>query len=147
MKSELGPPAPVVTGRRKAALAGDERIRFVAIGAWNTLAGYLIFVVIHLLAGDGLGPALTLLVSYCFALPQSFVTQRLLVFRTRGPWTRQFCRFTAANSIIFFANLMLLPLAVSATKVDAAIVQAALVAFFTVASYLAHKHFSFASLK
>ena len=129
------------------AWAGDERIRFLAIGAWNTLAGYLIFVVIHLLAGAWLGPALTLVVSYCFALPQSFLTQRLLVFRTRGRWIRQFFRFTAANSIIFFANLMLLPLAVSVTQLDAAIVQAALVAFFTVASYLAHKHFSFASPK
>lgn len=126
-------------------LLANERIRFLAVGAWNTLAGYLIFVLSHGVIGERAGPLVTLIVSYLFAIPHSFVTQRFLVFRSKGAWGPQFLRFVLANSSIFGANLILLPLAVALTSTDARIVQATLVVLLTVASYLAHKHFSFST--
>lgn len=126
-------------------LTGDERLRFMAVGAWNTLIGYLLFVAVHFLAGERIGPNWTLVLSYCLALPHSFVTQRLLVFGNSGPWRRQLPKFAAANSVIFVSNLVLLSLASTYLTTNVALVQGVLVALLTVASYLAHKYFSFAS--
>jgi putative flippase GtrA len=126
-------------------ITGDERIRFMAVGAWNTIVGYLFFILMHCLAGERIGPNWTLVLSYCLALPHSFITQRLLVFGNTGPWLRQFPKFITANSVIFVSNLILLSLASTYLMANIALVQGVLVAFLTVASYLAHKHFSFAS--
>lgn len=126
-------------------LAGDDRLRFIAVGGWNTLIGYLLFIAVHFFAGTRIGPSLTLVFSYCLALPHSFLTQRLLVFGNTGPWLRQFPKFIAANSVIFAANLTLLSLASTYMTKNIALAQGVLVVILTLASYLAHKYFSFAS--
>jgi len=124
-------------------LLESERIRFLAVGSWNTLVGYLCFLLCYWLMGNRMGPFGTLVASYCFAIPHSYLTQRLLVFRSRGPWMTEFFRFLLANSTIFAANLILLPLIVKLTYIDERWVQAMLVVVLTVMSYLAHRHYSF----
>lgn len=120
-----------------------EKTRFLVVGAWNTAVGYLAFVMVHLMFGEMLGPSLTLVLAYCLALPHSFVTQRVFAFQARGPWRSQLARFALANSIIFAANLVFLPVAVSASGADPLVMQAVFVAVSTVLSFLAHKFFSF----
>jgi len=122
----------------------DQRIRFRIVGAWNTLAGYLIFVGIHILIGSKFGNAAVVVVAYALALPLSFLMQKLFVFQSDGAWLKQFGRFVAANSLVFVANLLFLPLFVKITGVDVLVSQALFVLASTVISYLAHKHFSFA---
>ncbi|QSX73634.1 GtrA family protein [Lysobacter arenosi] len=123
--------------------ASSEKGRFLIVGGWNTFAGYLIFAAVHLLVGASLGPTGTLVLAYCIALPQSFITQRLFVFRKRGQWRDQFGRFALSNSIIFASNLAFLPPAVRMTGTDPLAVQAVFVVVSTVASYFIHKHYSF----
>ena len=123
----------------------SEKHRFLVVGAWNTVFGYLAFVATHLLFGQAWHPTLTVVVAYCVALPQSFLTQRLLVFQgADGDWRRQFLRFLASNSAIFAANLILLPLFVAVTHTSPLFGQAVFIVGSTIASYLAHKHYSFA---
>lgn len=123
----------------------SEKQRFLIVGAWNTLFGYLVFVAVHLLCGQVWHPTATLLVAYCIALPQSFLAQRLLVFRRTGnDWRVQFLRFLGSNSVIFAANLILLPLFTAVTGTSPLFGQALFILGSTVASYLVHKHYSFA---
>ncbi|QWP78549.1 GtrA family protein [Lysobacter sp. K5869] len=125
----------------------SEKQRFLIVGAWNTLFGYAAFVAVHLLSGGTWHPTATVVAAYCIALPQSFLTQRLLVFRRAdGDWRGQFLRFLGGNSAIFVANLILLPLFVTATRIGPLLGQALFVAGSTVASYLVHKHYSFRRL-
>ncbi|WP_046657854.1 GtrA family protein [Lysobacter capsici] len=128
-----------------AEIWASEKYRFLVVGAWNTVIGYLIFVVVHLTIGDLVHSTVTVVIAYCIALPQSFLTQRLLVFRSaQGPWRTQFLRFLTSNSVIFGANLILLPLLVATTHIHPLVGQALFVAASTVATYLIHKHYSFA---
>ncbi|SDW23589.1 Putative flippase GtrA (transmembrane translocase of bactoprenol-linked glucose) [Lysobacter enzymogenes] len=132
--------------KRLQRLWRSEKHRFLAVGAWNTVFGYLAFVATHLLFGHLWHPTVTVVVAYCLALPQSFLTQRLLVFRSvQGDWRRQFLRFLASNSTIFAANLILLPLFLAFTHTSPLLGQALFIAASTIASYLVHKHYSFAS--
>lgn len=124
-------------------MAANEQIRFLVVGAWNTLFGYLMFLLCHTLVSQELGPFGILILSYCLAIPQSYMTQRILVFRSKGPWLHEFWRFILANSVIFSLNLVLLPLLVASGDLDARLVQAALIVLLTIASYLAHRYFSF----
>jgi putative flippase GtrA len=124
---------------------GSEKQRFLAVGVWNTAFGYLAFVATHLLFGHLWHPTVTVIVAYCVALPQSFLTQRFLVFqKVQGDWRRQFLRFLASNSAIFVANLILLPLFLAFTHTSPLLGQALFILASTIASYLAHKHYSFA---
>ena len=129
--------------RRIARLAATEKARFVLVGGWNTVASYLIFVAVHLLFGRRIGTAMTVTVSYAIALPLAFALQRYLVFTVKGSIPRQFLRFTLANSTIFVLNVTLLPLLVFITKTSPLLVQALFVAVSAVASYFAHKYYSF----
>jgi putative flippase GtrA len=122
----------------------DQRIRFLIVGAWNTLAGYLIFVGVHILIGSKLGNMAVVAVAYALALPLSFLLQKLFVFSGDGAWLKQFGRFVVANSAVFIANLLFLPLFVKITGLDVLLSQALFVLASTVISYFAHKHFSFA---
>ncbi len=124
--------------------ATSEKGRFLLVGAWNTLAGYLIFIAVHFAAGSALKPIWTLVISYCVALPHSFITQRLLVFRGTGAWQGQFRRFAVTNSIVFASNLAFLPLTIAATGLNPLAAQAGFVLASTIASYVIHKHYSFA---
>lgn len=125
------------------SLLMSERARFLVVGGWNTLVGYLVFLACHAWIGSEIGPLMTLVLSYLIAVPHSFATQRWLVFKAQGAIGRQFMRFLLANSSIFFTNMVLLPLTVHLVESDPRVVQGVLVVLLTVASYLAHKYFSF----
>ena len=122
----------------------DQRLRFLIVGGWNTVMGYLVFVGVHALLGTRLGNALVVVLAYAIALPLSFLMQKLFVFTGAGRWLRQFGRFIVANSAVFLINLLFLPLFVAATGIGALAAQAFFVFVSTIVTYLAHKHFSFA---
>lgn len=126
-----------------SALLANEKLRFLVVGGWNTLVGYLVFVFFHLTIEARWGVAITLVASYCVALPHSFLTQRLAVFRSRHPWLPEFGRFVLSNSVIFLTNLLLLPIASALTGANSAVLQGVFLVLSTVASYLAHRHFTF----
>ncbi|MDQ1109921.1 putative flippase GtrA [Stenotrophomonas rhizophila] len=128
---------------RLSELYANEKLRFLAVGGWNTLVGYLVFVLFHITLEARWGVMMTLVASYCVALPHSFLTQRLVVFRSQRHWFPEFGRFVISNSSIFIANLLLLPLAKVLTGANTALLQAAFLVVSTVASYLVHKHFTF----
>jgi putative flippase GtrA len=121
-----------------------EKFQFLAIGAWNTIAGYLAFLMVNAWAGLYCPPVVVLILSYCISLPHAFITQRLWVFQKPGPWRWQFARFASANSFVFFVNLVFLPGAIAITGANPLLVQAVFVALSTFSSYFIHKHFSFA---
>lgn len=139
MTSDVAPPS---LPRR---LAGNLELRFLAAGAWNTLFGYLVFVAMYALLGERLGTTALLCASYAISLVQAFAVQRWLVFRATGDrLLPQFLRFLASNSLVFVANLVFLPLAIAGTRFSPLLLQAVFVIVSTLASYVLHKHFSFA---
>jgi putative flippase GtrA len=127
-----------------ADAAASRPLRFLVVGAANTVFGYGCFAVLHLLAGERLGTFATLLLAYAVSLPVAFLAHKHLVFRNGGHWRVQAARFALANGTIFAANLALVPATVALTQWPALPVQAVFVALSTLASYLAHSRFSFA---
>ncbi|PZO62685.1 MAG: hypothetical protein DI635_10910 [Pseudoxanthomonas suwonensis] len=130
---------------RVSSLLASDKTRFLMVGGWNTLVGYLVFVLLHLTVESSWGVAGTLVASYCIALPHSFITQRVAVFRSNRPWMPEFIRFLISNSSIFIANMILLPLAVALSGANSALLQAIFLFLSAMLSYMAHKHYTFSS--
>lgn len=126
------------------ALLRRTETRFLIVGAWNTLFGYLAFLAVYALADGHLSHAMVLTIAYAISVVQSFVMQRMFVFGTEGHPGRQLFRFVLVNTVIFVSNLIFLPLATRATGLPVPLVQAVFVFGSTVISYLAHKLYSFA---
>ena len=129
---------------RVAGSEKSEKYRFVSVGAWNTLVGYLLFLATNATLGRYVPAVVVLVASYCVSLPHAFIMQRYCVFRTRAPWRTQFARFATANSFIFFANLVFLPVAIATTGANPVVAQGCFVVLSVVSSYFVHKYFSFA---
>ncbi|MCF3493375.1 hypothetical protein GUV62_14180 [Stenotrophomonas maltophilia] len=124
-------------------LLKSEKLRFLIVGAGNTVIGYACFLLTFALMDPWAGPVAILVAAYLVALPIAFVNQRVFVFRSRAPWVREFGRFLLANSTIFAINVVALPICIRLSEGDPRIVQGVFVMVSTVASYFAHKYFSF----
>ena len=126
------------------ALLQSEKVRFLIVGGWNTAVGYALFIGLHLLLGQRLPPEATITLAYCLALPHAYLTHRLLVFRPTAGSIAQFGRFCLSNTVIFLANLLLMPLSVRAFGLDPIWAQGGFLLASTVASFVFHKYYSFA---
>ena len=77
-------------------------VKFLAVGALNTLFGYCVFAGLVL---AGLHPMPALVLTYVVGVLFNYVTFGRLVFRHRS--TRAFARFIGAYVVIYFFNLAL----------------------------------------
>jgi putative flippase GtrA len=125
-------------------LAADQRVRFTAVGGFNTAFGYLIFVVLVLQASDLIHYTVLLLVAHLLSVVVGYALHRTVVFRVRGGRVvREFFRFWSVQLAAVALNLITLPLLVEVVAIDVLVAQALVVCITAVSSYVAHKHFSF----
>lgn len=125
-------------------LLARQQSRFLLIGGWNTVVGYAVFVAVHYAAHTWLSTTWILVISYLIAVPHSYFTQRVFVFRAARDRRKQFWKFFLSNSVVFATNLLFLPIFIRETSMQPIYAQAIFVALSTVATYVLHKNFSFA---
>lgn len=121
----------------------SRHLRYLAIGAWNTLAGYAIFAGLYLALSSYLGYMIIAAISHLLAVTQSFATQRWIVFRSSGHWLGEYFRFHIAHLGSLALGLALLPLLVEGFHMTPLIAQAIVTALIVVVSYFVHQHFTF----
>ena len=120
-----------------------EQIQYLGVGAWNTLFGYLNFVVLYYLLGDTLSVAVILVLSYVLSIANAYVCYRYIVFRSRGIVWREIPRFSSVYLVALAANLIVLPVALRTLPLNAYVIQALFTLCVIVLSYVGHKYFSF----
>ena len=125
----------------------SRHLRYLAIGAWNTLAGYAIFAGLYLAFTPHIGYMIIAAISHLLAVTQSFVTQRWIVFRSSSHWLGEYLRFNITHLGSLAIGLTLLPLMVEVFNTPPLIAQAIVTALIVVASYFVHQHFTFRKAK
>lgn len=120
-----------------------EQILYLAVGGWNTLFGYLNFVVLYYFLQARLPVMVILVISYALSIANAYVCYRYIVFRSRGRVLREMPRFTSVYLVALAANLVVLPIALRWLPLSAYAVQALFTIAVVLLSYLGHKHFSF----
>jgi len=130
-------PARVPLGGRAQA------VRYVLVGAWNTVFGYGLFVLLHQLLSGTVHYIVILVVASLVAILNAFVCHRRFVFRVQGSVLLDLARFSVVYLVALAANVALLPLLVEVLGLHVLVGQALVVAGTVVASFFAHRSFSF----
>ncbi len=148
--------SPLLTVFRRWQIA-----RYLAVGVWNTLFGYICyagFVALYtrLLPGRSLGliADMASVSATPFAVTSAFLCYKFLVFRTRGQYLKEWLRCFAVYGSAAIPGLFALPLVTKALQQSASVrgvapyLAGAIVAgFTTIYSYLAHRNFTFSARK
>jgi putative flippase GtrA len=126
-------------------LAGDERVRFLAVGGFNTVLGFVLFAGLELLFGRWIGYIVTLLISYVIAICVAFILHRHVTYRVTGTGNVvvDFLRFSSVYLVAIAINLVALPLLVELAHFPPILAQAIITVVTTLVSYFGHKLFSF----
>lgn len=137
---------PILAGVRRARdvpVRFREQILYLAVGGWNTVFGYAVWALLQFLLGNRLHYLLIVLMAWPIAVLNAYLGYRYLVFNSRGPILRELPRFSLVYVAALAANLVLLPVALWLLPLNIYVVQALFMALVVIASYLAHKYFSF----
>jgi putative flippase GtrA len=119
-------------------------LRFVIVGAWNTLFGYAAFAGFYYLTRRlEVHYLWAVLPAHVAAVLNAYLCQRWIVFGTHGPFFTTLLRFSAVYWIFFAVNVPLLPLLVQGLELHPLLAQGLLVAANAGLSYLAHDRFTF----
>ena len=120
-----------------------EPLAYVIVGGWNTLFGYGCFAALYYLLHTHLHVDVILVFSYVLSIANAYVGYRYVVFRSRGPILRELPRFSMVYVGSLLVTLVVLPIALHVLPFSIYVVNALFTAVVVVASYLAHKYFSF----
>lgn len=146
---------PMTTNRphRLAQPGARQALAYLLVGVWNTLFGYGMYALwLFVLTGRVPYPyMLASVLSYVINVTVAFFGYKRFVFRAQGSVWRQYVRCHCVYGSTFAVNFLLLPLVVAGLNWllgPAPLVPylaGGLLTLVTVAaSFLGHKHFSFA---
>lgn len=124
-------------------MRGPAKIRFVVIGAWNTLFGLLVFAIADATIGREAGYAVSLTLMFALAIPQAHLAQRHLVWRSRAPYLPELYRFSWVFLVSYVVNLALLALAVEVLQTPTLGSQVVISGVIAVSTYLIHQRWTF----
>jgi putative flippase GtrA len=121
----------------------EEGLRFVLVGAFNTLFGFALFALLLHLAGGRVHYLVVLFVATIGAVLMAFAAYRTFVFRVRGRLLRDLARFSLVYVVALAINAVALPVLVEVCGVPVLPAQAVFLVLTVIASFLAHRSFSF----
>jgi putative flippase GtrA len=126
-------------------LVHDQGFRFLAVGATNTVVGYLIFAALThwVFSRVSFGYLISLLIAYAVAIVMAFLLFRRFVFPVAGRVVTDFLRFVSVYLVSIGINVVALPLLVEFGHFNPLLAQAIVLAVTTLISFFGHKNFSF----
>jgi putative flippase GtrA len=122
-----------------------QPLRFLLVGAFNTVSGYLIFVLLYYLFSPFVHYLVILGACAVINISIAFILHKTIVFRTRGNYLREYLRFYVVYAVPTVSSAALLTFAIEVLRMNVYVAQAVITLAMTVVSYFGHKHFSFRS--
>lgn len=123
--------------------AHGEKARYLLVGGWNTVFAYTVFSVLFHYFGRQMHPSAIVALMYAISSINAFLCFRYFVFNVRGGAMLQYLRFQAIYGPILLINLIVLPLALRYTDINAYVIQGVFVVVTVTAGYLGNKYFTF----
>jgi putative flippase GtrA len=127
------------------------KIRFLMVGVWNTIFGYLVFVGLDYLFNLFFSPRYVAYMSAAalsnvIAVTNAYFFHKHLTFKSKASGKaafREYLRFYITYVFTFIIGMILLPIFVELLKLDPEIAAAIITLLLTVVSYISHNKFSF----
>jgi len=120
-----------------------RKIRYVAVGVWNTVFSYVAFVFLYYLLNDLMHYMLILVLSQIVGLTNAYICYKLFVFKTKGNIVREYLRFYVVYGTTFIVNLILIALFVEGMAMNPVLAQGMIAIIVVTMAYFGHSRFSF----
>jgi putative flippase GtrA len=124
-------------------LLKSSKVRYLIAGAWNTVFGYSLGVVLFLLLTDSVHTAIIALICNLVAIAMSFITYKLFVFRTTGNWIGEYFRASIVYGNAAVISIFLIWVFVDIVGWNIWVSQGLTIGITVLISYLGHKKFTF----
>lgn len=133
------------------SMMNKRPVRFLLVGIWNTIFGYLVFIgmdfLFSLLFSKRFVAYMTAaVVANILAVINAYIFHKWVTFRstTHGmDLLFEFMRFSSTYLVTFLLNLVLLPFFVEVVHLSPMVAGALVICCCTFISYLGHSRFSF----
>ncbi len=127
------------------------KIRFVIVGIWNTIFGYVLFFVLdtlftHVFEKRYVAYMSAAVLGNFLAIINAYIFHKYLTFISKISGIRilaEFARFFTSYLFSFILGLILLPVIVEMFHIDPKIAAALILVVTVIVSYLSHSRFSF----
>jgi putative flippase GtrA len=124
-------------------MLSQERIRYLLVGCFNSLAGYSIGVGIYTALVDNFDIIWIGLISNILSITVSFLTYKMIVFRTKGMWFSEYIKSYLVYGGIAFIGIFFLWFFVAKIKMSIWFAQALVIGVTVIISYIGHSRFTF----
>lgn len=121
----------------------SRKLRFLIVGGWNTLFGYLCFYGLYLLAANRVHYLIVTAAAHSINIVQAYVMHRWLVFRSDAKVPSEFMRFNASYIGTFLFGLLAMFLLVEVAALSPPVAQAIVILMNVILSYVLHSRVSF----
>ncbi len=127
-------------------MASNKKLRYLLVGTWNTIFGYLCAVGLYYYFGELLGVIVIGIVSNIASISMSFITYKMLVFKTHGNWLSEYLKTFLVYGMSSLIGIFILYVGVSRLKFEFWIVQGLAIILVAILSYLTHSKFTFKTI-
>lgn len=133
----------------------EEKVRFLFVGGWNTAVSLLVLWLFERLIPYGPGSALAVAVgiiaakqivlalAWVVTVTQNLFSFKLLVFRTKGHWIREYARMYVTYAGTFLIESVMIQVISGSLGWSLVWSKLPTLVVTTVLSYLGHKYFTF----
>jgi putative flippase GtrA len=136
---------------KDAILRQQIKVKFVIVGIWNTLFGYLAFVGLDSLFGwlfsrRYMAYLVASLLANILAITNAYIFHKFVTFQSEIKGKEilsEFARFFSTYIVTIILALILLPLFVEVLSLDPKIAAAMIIPITVFVSYFGHSRFSF----
>lgn len=119
-----------------------EKIRYLLVGGYNTVVAYMLYALILYISG-GTREQVALALSFLLSTINSYWTQKIFVFATRGNIKKEYVKCLLTWEISYVLNVILLAVFVGEMELNPYAAQMLAVIILTINSWLMLKHFAF----
>lgn len=124
-----------------------QPLAYLAVGGWNTFFGVGLFWLAYALWHDRIPYLILLLSCNILAITNAYIWYKLLVFRTRGNWLREYLRFYLVYGAAMLLGMGLVFVLVQVFGVHPVLANTVTTAVTVICSFFGHRHVSFAPRK
>ena len=121
-------------------------IRYISVGAWNTVFGLCIYTLLMFILGDE-HYLLLGIISHTAAVTNAFCGYKFIVFKSKGNWLKEYFKCHIVYSGGLLTGMILMFAAVTIFGFDAIISNLVLTPLLWILNFLGHKFFSFKNKK
>lgn len=121
----------------------SEKFRYLLVGGWNTVFGYLSGVGLFLLLEKSFPVPIIGLIANIVGITMSFMTYKLWVFRTQGRWLQEYLRSYLVYGGSALMGIGLLWLFVDHLGVPIWYAQGMVIVITVIVSYVGHSRVTF----